>query len=320
MTDRHPRVLLVTETADLAADHLVLAARDRGISFIRFNQDEFPGRATISWQSDGQTYFCCDGRTFMESDVSGAWFRRMPPPKSNHDPTAGFVARETEGFLSGVWDTASWFWMNPPAAAARAEHKLLQLSHARRLGFTIPPTLATNCPDAAVRFVERAPAIAKMVVGGRVVIDGIDHAVFTSAITAGDLIERDEILACPAIFQPRIETRFDLRVTVVGDRVFPARIILRDRTDQDLDWRRADPARLIYERHVLPADLESKCMKLVATLGLTYGALDFVVTPDDEHVFLELNPAGQWGWIERALGLPITNAILDRLMEASPCA
>jgi glutathione synthase/RimK-type ligase-like ATP-grasp enzyme len=320
MTDRRPPILLVTETADLAADLLVLAAGDRGIPFIRFNQDEFPQRAAISWQSDGQTRFCCDGRAYTESDVSGAWFRRMPSPKTNHDPTAAFVARETEGFLGGVWDTAPWFWMNPPAAAARAEHKLLQLRHARRLGFMIPPTLATNCPDAAVRFVDHAPAIAKALVGGRVAIDGVDHAVFTSAVTAEDLTEHDEILACPAIFQPRVETRFDLRVTVVGDQIFPARIVLRDRTDQDLDWRRADPARLIYEPHILPADLALKCTKLVATLGLAYGALDFVVTPNDEHVFLELNPAGQWGWIERALGLPITDAILDKLTEASPCA
>jgi glutathione synthase/RimK-type ligase-like ATP-grasp enzyme len=210
--------------------------------------------------------------------------------------------------------------MNAPAATARAEHKLLQLRYAQQLGFTVPPTLATNCPNAARRVVGPAAAIAKTVVGGKLTIDGTDHAVFTSAITAEDLNADDEILACPVIFQSRIDTEFDLRVTVVGNQVFAARISLRNRTQHDLDWRRADPTRLIYERHVLPPELESKCTKLVAAMGLTYGALDFVVTPAGDHIFLELNPAGQWGWIEQVLGFPITNAILDRLTEEQSCA
>jgi hypothetical protein len=320
MTQRRPLVLLVTETSDLAADLLVLAAKERSIVLHRFNQDEFPQRARISWRSNGQIHFDCEGRTFAENDVSGAWFRRNPRRKNHHDLALTFAAREIEGFLGGVWETAPWFWMNAPAATARAEHKLLQLRHAQQLGFTVPPTLATNCPDAARRFVGPAPAIAKTLVGGKLTIDGTDHAIFTSAITAEDLTADDDITACPVIFQPRIETQFDLRVTVVTTQVFAARIFLRSRTERDLDWRRADPARLIYERHLLPAELETKCIELVAAMGLTYGALDFVVTPHDEHVFLELNPAGQWGWIEQALGLPITNAILDRLTEATSCA
>jgi glutathione synthase/RimK-type ligase-like ATP-grasp enzyme len=349
MTQRRPLVLLVTETSDLAADLLVLAAKERSIVLHRFNQDEFPQRASIVWQSNGQTHFACEGRTFAENDVSGAWFRRNPPRKSHQDPTLAFATRETEGFLGGVWETAPWFWMNAPAAAARAEHKLLQLRYAQELGFTVPATLATNCPDAARRFVRAAaiatapaiattpavaetpavaktptiaktPAIAKTLVGGKLTIDGTDHAIFTSAVTAEDLNADDEILACPVIFQSRIETHFDLRVTVVGNQVFAARIFLRNRTQHDLDWRRTDPTRLYYERHVLSPELESKCTKLVAAMGLTYGALDFVVTPQGEHVFLELNPAGQWGWIEQALGFPITNAILDRLTEEQSCA
>ncbi len=141
---------------------------------------------------------------------------------------------------------------------------------------------------------------------------------FTTAITTDDMSNDKAIQACPAIFQFHVETSFDVRVTVVDDRIFAARIVLMDRTEKDVDWRRADPARLGYEHLRLPADLKAKCIKLLAAMGLSYGALDFVVTPEGEYVFLELNPAGQWGWIERVLGLPITDAILDRLREGVP--
>jgi len=203
--------------------------------------------------------------------------------------------------------------MNLPSAIARAEHKLLQLRCARQLGFTIPDTLATNCPEAARSFARDRDVIAKTVVGSGLVIDGIDHAIFTTVVALEDLSVDSAIQACPIIFQNRIQTQFDLRVTVVGAQVFAARIIVRDRTEMDVDWRKVDPARLHYEHDLLPRELEVKCRKLVAIFGLLYGSLDFIVTPEGEHVFLELNPSGQWGWIERALQIPITNTILDTL-------
>jgi len=312
-------ILLITVTSDLAADLLVLAARKKCLPLIRFNQDDFPRQAQIDWQGTEETRFHSEGRSFAESDIAGAWFRRKPLLRNHQDHVATFVNREIDAFLSGVWETAPWFWMNRPSAVARAELKLLQLRHAQRLGLTIPATLATNCPQAVRRFAGASVNIAKTLAGGTVAIEGIDHAIFTTAVRAEDITADEEIQACPVIFQPRISTSFDLRVTVVVDRVFAARIILRDRTEQDVDWRRANPARLCYEHHVLPAGLQSKCVKLVSAMGLTYAALDFVVTPQGEHVFLELNPSGQWGWIERALDLPIADTILDRLANARLC-
>jgi hypothetical protein len=308
-------ILLITETSDLAADLLVLAAKARGVPLIRFNQDEFPRRVRISWRNRGQTLFCLDPETCVaDSDIAGAWFRRPLRPAVHGDAAAAFVERESAGFLNGVWDTAPWLWMNSPADAARAEHKLLQLREAERLGFAVPDTVATNCPDEARGFVLGRAAIAKTLVGGRLSVDGMHQAVFTTAVGPRDLDADAAIRACPAIFQSRIATLRDLRVTVVGNQVFAAQIMLRDRTDDDVDWRGVDPVRVRYDRYRLPAGLQAKCVDLVAALGLTYGALDFVVTPQGEHVFLELNPAGQWGWLERRLGLPITDAILDTLM------
>jgi len=120
-------VLLITETSDLAADLLVIAANDRGIPLERFNQDDFPGRISIRWPGAGAAEFHCDGRTFTDADISGGWFRRARRLTFHHEHAATFAARETAHFLSGVWETAPWFWMNQPTAAARAEHKLAQL-------------------------------------------------------------------------------------------------------------------------------------------------------------------------------------------------
>ena len=68
------------------------------------------------------------------------------------------------------------------------------------------------------------------------------------------------------------------------------------------------------QRYVLPSSINRACINLVSGFNLSFAALDFIVTPDDQHVFLELNLSGQWGWIERALEFPITNAMLDQLL------
>ncbi|HTW68713.1 MAG TPA: hypothetical protein VME47_02390 [Acetobacteraceae bacterium] len=307
-------ILLVTATSDLAADLLVVAARERCLPLLRFNQDEFPERSQIEWHGSGETRFHVEGRSFASGDISGAWFRRMPASRSHHDHAAIFVGREVAAFLGGIWESVNWFWMNRPSSVMRAEYKLLQLREAQRLGFAIPPTLAANSPEAARCMVGAYDTVAKTLAGGRIMVGGADHAVFTSGIRIEDITD-DEVRVCPLMLQCRVPTSFDLRVTVVGDRTFPACIIVQDRTAQDVDWRRADPSRIRYENYNLPAELAARCVELVSRMHLSYGALDFVVTPAGEHVFLEINPSGQWGWIERALGLPIADSILDALRD-----
>ena len=53
-------------------------------------------------------------------------------------------------------------------------------------------------------------------------------------------------------------------------------------------------------------------------LGLVYGAIDMRLTPNGEYVFLEVNPAGQWLFIEQATGQPISAAIAEALIARAP--
>jgi hypothetical protein len=308
-------ILLIARTSDLATDLLILAAKKRRLPVVRLNQDEFPTRTCIEWASTGSCRLTLDHRVFGADEVGSAWYRK--PRSRDRQPARSeeFTEREASGFLEGVWATASWGWMNRPSAVALAELKLAQLRRAHAFGFALPDTLVTNDPGAARRFAQHRPIIAKTVMASGVAIDGVDQAIFTTALGREDLHPDAAIQACPVIFQRRIPTQFDLRVTVVGSRVFASRISITDRTHQDVDWRTVESSRLVYEHEALPVAFETMCIRFVQAFGLAYGALDFVVSPEGERIFLEINPSGQWGWIERALGLPITDSILDALLE-----
>ena len=50
---------------------------------------------------------------------------------------------------------------------------------------------------------------------------------------------------------------------------------------------------------------------MLQTLGLVYGAFDFIRTPRGEDVFLEVNPTGEWAWLENSLGFPMRDAFVE---------
>ena len=72
-----------------------------------------------------------------------------------------------------------------------------------------------------------------------------------------------------------------------------------------------------YAPHELPLEEEQRCIRLVQELGQCFGAIDLVLHPERGYVFLEINPNGQWGWIEDFTGLPIAAAFADLLVRLS---
>jgi glutathione synthase/RimK-type ligase-like ATP-grasp enzyme len=108
----------------------------------------------------------------------------------------------------------------------------------------------------------------------------------------------------------------ELRVTVVGDRVFSACIDSQRSEKSRIDWRR-DGMGLIDEwgPYELPTEVEERLLMLVRRLGLNYGAADFILTPNGQHVFLEVNPVGEFFWLEKQPGLPLSSAIAQLLVS-----
>ena len=147
-------------------------------------------------------------------------------------------------------------------------------------------------------------------------LDGEDRHLFTASVPRRRLTGRHRLRYGPAILQPNLPKAYELRVTVVGERVFAARIDSQASRLTALDWRHYEDPKVGYAAYDLPRDVADRCVRLVAGLGLSFGALDFIVTPDGRHVFLELNVNGQWAFVEMLTGMPIGDAIADWLAEA----
>lgn len=120
----------------------------------------------------------------------------------------------------------------------------------------------------------------------------------------------------PAIYQELIPKRFDLRVTIVGHKIYAAAIDSQSDPAAALDWRQTDNPRLPHHPVTLPDEISDKLLRMMEALRLTFGAVDMVLTPDGEYVFLEVNPNGQWLWIDDTLGYGISHAVAEWLAGA----
>ena len=196
----------------------------------------------------------------------------------------------------------------------------MQLKRAGALGFELPPTVVTNCPEdvLALHREHGGKIVSKQAAKAFSSTLG-DHMIrYTELVSPRDLAHIDAIAHCPMIFQGYVPKLVELRVTVVGQQVFAAEIHSQTTNHTRHDWRRYDHGQTPHLPHELPRDVERRCVRLVEQLGLQYGAIDLVLTPDGRYVFLEINPNGQYLWIEDETGLPITDAICDLLLERSP--
>jgi glutathione synthase/RimK-type ligase-like ATP-grasp enzyme len=236
-----------------------------------------------------------------------------------HRPYAKAVAgRMLRQLQSGFRDA---FWISDPDAIQRAESKVLQLECAGELGFAVPHTLITSDPAEAALFRAQYPAV---IVKG--LLPSMSGGVTAKSFFA-QLVERERkldmrrLLLTPAIFQQPIDPVADLRITVVGSEVFAASIDSRPtapRIGGVRDWRyRAHASGPDFKATEIPEHVRRMCVALTKALGLRYAAIDMVVDHAGRLWFLELNPNGQWGFVEVECGLPIGPAIAELLQHGA---
>jgi glutathione synthase/RimK-type ligase-like ATP-grasp enzyme len=301
-------VLVLTDTGDLAADLIVLELQRRAIQYRRLNLDHFPDHLQIAYDPvSSSAVFLTESEEFCSDDVSVAW-HRPTRPFVHKDP---YIQRETQVFLRYLWREMAWAWVNDPTAVERANNKLWQLRIASEIGFHIPDTLVGNESSRVVGRLKPGPIIVKTIGGATIERDGARHDLYTQLIPLSEL-DAAAVRAAPCIFQEQVKPGPDVRVTVVGRQVFAAVI---DAPAGYVDWRAAPRETVTYRPTDLPAELAERCLELCRIAKLSYGAFDFIRQPGGTYVFLEVNPCGQWGWIERATGQPITEAIVDILVS-----
>jgi glutathione synthase/RimK-type ligase-like ATP-grasp enzyme len=318
-------ILIITNRQDITADFLILELQRRRTDYIRFNTEDFPQKVQIDWElsSDGiKGYLIFPRRNISFQEINSVWYRRPVPPTLSKEITSpqefNFALRECQAAFDGFLKTLDCFWVSSPENVRKAENKLLQLKLAIQTGWSVWPTKITNIPTSALSFYKAndGKVIYKPLHGGRIIDDEKVHLIFTSPISQEEADKFEKVQYAPVLLQKYIPKSIEIRVTVIGKKVFPVEIHSQLNPQALHDWRRVGSADLLYKIHYLPKVIEERCLSIVEKCGLQFGAIDLILTPEGEYVFLEINPNGQWAWIQQKLPeIPLRETLADLLID-----
>src|SRR5215213_8776703 len=323
-------VLVITNDHDEHADAVIEELDRRAVPVFRFHPGEFPDAVSISMEIcngpiDGEIRDTRQRVAFH--DICAAWYRRSrdlfaPLPSLNvtHGDLENFVRVQSDVTLTGLFASLQTLWVGQPFKLRRAEVKALQLAEASRAGLATPATLISNDPERATAFVEalgEADCAIKPPIATRV--DGEEGArlPLTKTLPRGHAL--DSVALAPTIFQPYVEKAYELRCVVMGDKIFTAKLNSQDKESARTDWRAAavdEEGDVEHEHFDLPEPVQAALHRLMRSFEINFASIDMIVTPDGEFVFLDLNPNGQWLWLEEEIGLPLVASMADLLTTA----
>ncbi|MCA1578360.1 MAG: MvdD family ATP-grasp ribosomal peptide maturase [Acidobacteria bacterium] len=322
-------ILIITHSDDNECVARVAAAIARkGGHTIHFDTDRYPTDVRLSayygGSGDERLTLTNDEGEFDLREVTAVWHRRLnfgaQLPAGLDKQLRHVSVGEASAAAHGMLASLKAFRMDHLHHIRHAENKQLQLQVARELGLETPRTLTTNDRAAAGAFAKSCEGaiVTKMLSSFAIYEEGKELVVFTNPVKPEDLADLTGLSLCPATFQELLPKSLEIRVTIVGDRVMSASVDSQVSARAAHDWRR-DGLRMVHnwEPYQLPLEFEEKILRLMDYFSLNYGAIDVILTPEGKHVFLELNPSGEFFWLERTPGLPVSDAIADLLLGRS---
>jgi hypothetical protein len=311
-------ILIISSSRDFATDYVIAQLLERQEPYVRIDLDLLADEQVCLDPVSPRLTLTREGKTVvLEPENIQSIYYRAPThlcesSGGRYQPTELLARHQWAAFARSLMVFDSPFWVNHPWQTYRAESKPLQLRSAALAGLLIPETRICNAAPPAKDVVWRAghQAVVKALDSFIVRVSEHEDAFFyTRSIMAAEL-EAFSLAEMPVILQERIEPKTDLRVTVVGDQVFPVAILLSGQGIEG-DWRLKKTS-VEYRPYALPLEVRTACVTMMRNLGLVFGAIDLAVR-DGEHFFLEINPTGEWAWLVDQLGLPIGEVIADAL-------
>jgi glutathione synthase/RimK-type ligase-like ATP-grasp enzyme len=314
-------ILIISSPDDIHAQAVIRELNNQGIQDVRIlNLSEFPMHMDMRLALRNNTRHdfsltLADGYRLPMDAVTAVWWRRpqafVLPPEMSNPSFRQFAMAEAATAFQGMWQSSSALWVNNILRDAAAAHKPWQLVLAQEVGLLIPETLITNNPDEARQFWAKYP--------GEVVYKAFSASTYAWRETRILKPEEEQLAQSvrysPVIFQRYVPAVVDLRITVIGSRLFAAEAHSQE-GEYKIDVR--FNTNIAYKPHQLPADIEQKLLAFMRRLGLEYGAIDMRLTPNGHYVFLEINPAGQFLYVEMNAGLPIAAALAQHLAAGVP--
>lgn len=331
-------ILIVTCKGDLHADVLTPIVKAKGEKVFRLDLDRFPRDyqfhfgiqpSTGSRRLEGTLMNIPSREQIKLSDVTAVWMRKSADysylDEELSEQERLFGKYECEHTIMSVLYSLDCYWMSHPMYLRGSQWKGEQLQRAANMGFNVPASVISNQPEEVKGFMGHClegmifktmstPTLAADEVSDE---ERVANGLPTTVVDDEMADNLDSVRYMPCHFQEYIPKQYELRVTVIGEHIFAAKIHSQDDERTRTDFRDYS-AEILYEKAELPELIAERCLQFVHSYGLNYGAIDLIVTPDEEYVFLENNPAGQFWFVQELVPeLRMMETMADTLIKGN---
>ena len=304
------KVLILTNKDDITVDFVVMELQKRKIDYYRLNMDDIPEKIKVCFDFNKEEFKIIDtikNIVVNLGEVTSVYFRRPLLNKLEYIEELNsqekiYLTSELAFIHEGIYKIL--------------ENKIYQLQLAKEVGFKIPMAFIGNEYDDIKKFSEKLDCncIIKPIKSGNMKDLISPKVIYTTKLEEKQILKKESIEAFPVFIEENVKKKIDLRCIVVGNEVFTAEIYSQEYQESKIDWRKSKQI-LEHRIHDLPENIKAMCVKLTHKLNLNYSAIDLILDSNDNYVFLEINPNGQWAWLEKRLKFPISKTIVDILVK-----
>lgn len=310
------KYLIISSTIDFSADLVCYRLLANNRSFYRLNRDEFSKHEIeVDLQKKymriviDNVEYCADFEK-----LEGIYFRApvflRTQSKNKLSLDEQLERNQWSSFLRNLIVFRNAIWINNPVDIYRAENKMYQLSIAEECGLKVPKTKVSN--SANIQLENEKEYIVKSLDTALFYDIENNREMFTySNVVKGLELKAHNLKQAPVFVQEFLEPKIDCRITYVGGKMFPVKI---QKNNMGIygDWR-FYKEQLEYIPFDLPENVLNSINRLMKKLNLNFGGIDLAYA-DGEYYFIEVNPTGEWGWLEIKTGMKISSEI-----EATLC-
>lgn len=302
-------ILIITNSFDKTATYIE-KTYGKLANFFRLNVDKI-NQYDITVRQDMISIKDLTSKQSISSEkIYSVYYRKISfPSLSEYDSSYHLLMKsEIYSLIRGIADTVGSKALTRPSVLAKADNKIVQLKVAQECGLLVINSLITNNNFEAQKFIGNndTNSIVKPLSTGKIYHQNKVETIQTNLIKNKKILNLEK---CPSYFQNYVKKSFELRITVVDGRLFPVKIISKDK----IDWR-SYKNQIEYYKAKVPVNIEQSIKKMMFNLNIKFAAFDFIVGTDNKYYFLELNANGQWQWLEKALNIPISLEIVRYLL------
>jgi glutathione synthase/RimK-type ligase-like ATP-grasp enzyme len=311
-------ILCITHSQDFYNIDLFFAyLNSKNIPYFRLNSDHMNHLQKISVNEDSFELTDESGNTVHSKDIKGVWHRKawgIPVPEElDEEYRKIFLSGYANLRYNLITVLENIPWINPYENERKIDgNKMLQLKTAKENHLAVPKTIFSNDEEKITAFFHEfcnGKAVAKLHSLTAKTMNG-ENLISTMIIEEDTLQHIADIMYCPMIFQPYIDKEYELRIVYIAGDFFTGKINNSD----NADWRVAQ-GNYIWSAYKLPENIKAGLASMMQEMGLYIGAIDMIRGKDGEYYFLEVNPQGEWGMLQKELGFPIAERIADNLIK-----